>query len=64
MRDFSCDSVWIRTKDRQLRRLMLYPAELRNPGFQGHKNTFLYLILLMPANYYFMGSSLLSRNYS
>ena len=28
------DSVGIRTRDPQLRRLLLYPAELRNPRMQ------------------------------
>ena len=26
----SCDPVWIRTKDPQLRRLLLYPTELQD----------------------------------
>ena len=30
-----CDSVGIRTQDPQLRRLLLYPAELRNHRFCG-----------------------------
>ena len=34
---FFCDSVGIRTRDPQLRRLLLYPAELRNQPLQeGH----------------------------
>jgi len=30
-----CDRDWIRTNDRQLRRLLLYPAELRNRKLGG-----------------------------
>ncbi len=30
IQDIFCDSVGIRTRDPQLRRLLLYPAELRN----------------------------------
>ena len=33
----ACDSVGIRTQDPQLRRLLLYPTELRNHRFKGAK---------------------------
>ena len=33
----SGDPGWIRTNDRQLRRLLLYPAELQGRDGKGHK---------------------------
>ncbi len=43
MRTFYCDPGGIRTHDPQLRRLLLYPAELRDP-YNGRKGTLIFFI--------------------
>ena len=49
---FLSDPVWIRTKDLQLRRLLLYPAELRD-HFWERKYTPIFLF----SKHYFVGAS-------
>ena len=46
-----CDSDWIRTNDPQLRRLMLYPAELPNHSQLDGKYTSIFLFLFFPYLY-------------